>query len=262
MNAGNMKYEIDTSIIKSTHVAIIGVDGSGKSSCFNSVFKSLQYKKKAAIGDDVFISVNKGIVRPKLFLLRMKLILGRRVKGIKNRKLYRIFKFIELLMRVKIFYLINRKYSPEIILTDGSPLINILGWGHYYCPDIYGKELCEEAIKYMTGTKIPKNRKVFFKKHSREMLAINRLGVKFHVPELVFLLKVTPEEAINRIKHRHEEIQVHETKTFLSNLQDSYEIICNILKKSKTVSINTDNKTIEDVAGKILLEIEKNLKAQ
>jgi adenylate kinase family enzyme len=248
-------YNYNTYCFNSKPIAIIGVDGSGKSTCFKELIQNLSNKNIAAIGDRVIVKKNSKLIKSNLWLIKLKVILGTRVKKLKNRKLYRILKFFELLIRVKLLYKIDRYYTPELIITDGSPLINILGWGHYYCPEIYNKALITEVIGYMTGEKIPKHRKAFFKKHSREVLLINRLGIKFHIPALVFFLKVSSDIAMERISHRNEDLQPHETSEFLNNLQDSYAMVCHLLKETNINYIDTNNKTIETVVGEIISSI-------
>ncbi|NQU33599.1 MAG: deoxynucleoside kinase [Bacteroidetes bacterium] len=245
-------YNYDTYVFNSKTIAVIGVDGSGKSTCFRLLFDSIKYKNTAAIGDEVMAKKNDELFKINLWQSRLKLFLGPRIKKLKNRKLYRIFKFLELVLRAKLLYKIDSKYAPELILTDGSPLINILGWGHYYCPEIYSKELLIEVIGYMTGNKIPKHRKAFFKKHSHEVLLINRLRIKFHIPDEVFFLKVSPDVAIKRISHRNEDLQPHETRDFLNNLQESYAMVCQLLKENKIHYVDTDNRTPETIIGEMV----------
>lgn len=250
-------YSYETHSFNSKTIAVIGVDGSGKSTAFKLLFESIRTKNIAAIGDKVMIKKKDKLFKVKLWQSRLKSFIGPRVKTLKNRKLYRVFKFLELLLRAKLLYRIDRKYVPEIILTDGSPLINILGWGHYYCPEIYGKELLLEVIGYMTGNKIPKLRKAFFKKHSREVLLIKRLKIKFHIPDEVFFLNVSPQLAMERISNRNEEVQAHETPDFLNNLQQSYNMVCELLTESKLHHIDTDNKSPKIIIDEILSILNK-----
>lgn len=236
-------------------IAVIGIDGSGKSTCFKYLFESINDRKIAAIGDKVLLKKNNKVQNSRHLLSRLKVFLGSKVKQIKNRKLYRILKFGELLLRVKLLYIIDRKNAPKIIITDGSPLINILGWGHYYCPDIYTDELLLEVISYMTGKRVPNNRKKFFQEHSKEILLINKLRIKLRIPNIVFFLKVSPNVAMERIGSRKEELQPHETAEFLYNLQESYIKVCGLLTDTEIHYIETDNKTIELVCDEILLNI-------
>ena len=123
----NMNYSDRIGVCDSLRIAIIGVDGSGKSSCFKGVLKELSKKKFGGIGDGVFISEKGKLSKPTIKYLKIKTFLGGKVKNVKNRTLYKILKFTELTLRVKLHDEIEKQYKPEIILTDGVPLINTIG---------------------------------------------------------------------------------------------------------------------------------------
>ncbi|GAG69845.1 unnamed protein product, partial [marine sediment metagenome] len=57
------------------HIAIIGIDGSGKSSCYSNVLKRVSQRKVAAIGDEVFISQKGKLIKPRVRYLNLKLFL-------------------------------------------------------------------------------------------------------------------------------------------------------------------------------------------
>jgi len=232
----------------SLQIAIIGVDGSGKSGCFKGISGKLSGRKSGGIGDEVFICENGKFSRPNIKYAKIRRLLGRRSKNIKNRTLYKILKFTELILRVKLHTEIEKQYKPEIILTDGSPLINTIGWGNFYHPDIFTETQCKDVLKYMTGTRIPLAQKKFYLKHLPEILVVNLFRVKFQKPDIVFFLNVSPEVAMSRIGKRDKKKQVHETKIFLSKLQEAYKLICRILSKdTKIYTIDTDGKTLKQV---------------
>ena len=72
------------------------------------------------------------------------------------------------------------------------------------------------------------------------------------MPDVVFFLKVSPDQAVERISLRDEELQVHETRDFLKNLQDSYSMVCQILEESEIHYIDTDNKSPESIIDEIV----------
>jgi ABC-type dipeptide/oligopeptide/nickel transport system ATPase component len=241
------------------HIAIIGIDGSGKSSCYSNVLERVSQRKVAGIGDEVFISQKGKLIKPRMGYLNLKLFLGKRVKNIRNRTLYKILKLTELILRVKVQARVVKKYHPELILTDGSPLINTLAWGNYYLSDVYSEKLCSEVSGYMIGKNIPWSRKYFLIKKIPEIFLINFLRVKFQNPDVVFFLKVSPEVSLKRITVRSKKKQVHENIEFLQGLQQAYGIVCDVLKKNTEInSIDTDNKTIEEVTSIIRDRIYEN----
>lgn len=251
MYYSNKKTRSDT-----LRIAIIGVDGSGKSSCFKGVLKRISKRSLGGIGDEVFVFRNEKAIRPKVNYVKIKTFLGGKAKFVKNRILYEILKFVELILRVKIQDEIEKKYRLKLILTDGAPLINTLGWGNFYHPDIFSETVCRDVIGYLTGTKIPFSRKFFYLKNVPEILFVNLLGIRFQKPGIVFFLKIAPEIAVNRVGKRNKRRQVHETKIFLNELQEAYQLVCKILKgNTKIYSIDTSKKTLNQVIDAVVGKI-------
>ena len=61
--------------------------------------------------------------------------------------------------------------------------------------------------------------------------------------------------AMERISHRHEDLQPHENKEFLNNLQESYAMVCQLLKESKIHYIETDQKNLETIIGEMVASL-------
>ena len=251
MNYSNKKARPDT-----LRIAIIGVDGSGKSSCFKGVLKKISKRNLGGIGDGIFVFKKGKLLRPKVKHIKIKTFLGEKAKFVKNRILYKILKLTELILRVKIQDEIERKYRLGTILTDGAPLINTIGWGNFYHTDIFSETICRDVIGYLTRTKIPLSRKLFFLKNAPEILLVNLLGIKFQKPDIVFFLEIAPEIAISRVEKRDKKQQVHETKIFLNELQEAYQLVCKILKAdTKIYSIDTSKKTLNQVIDTVIGKI-------
>ena len=241
----------------SLRIAIVGVDGSGKSSCFEGVLEKLPKDELGGIGDEVFIFQKGQPVKPKIRYLKTKRFLGKKAKNVRNRTLYKALKFTELILRVKLHDEIERRYRPDIMLTDGTPLINTMGWGSFYKPHIFNEDKCTDVAKYLTGTKIPPLHRGFYRKHLPEILLVNVLGVRFQKPDLVFFLKVSPAVAMSRVGGRGKGLQVHETETFLGKLQEAYLLVCKILSEDTRIYIiDTDEKTLEQVIDEVAVKIE------
>jgi len=232
----------------SLRIAVIGIDGSGKSGCFSGILGRLSEKRIGGIGDEAFVFQNGKPLKPEIRYLKLKTLLGKKAKNVGNRTLYKALKFTELILRVKLHDEMEKRYKPEIILTDGVPLINTLGWGSFYKPDIFGEDACREAIKYVTKVKIPASRKGFYLRHSPEILIVNMLGIRFQKPDIVFFLKVAPDVAVKRVGERGKERQVHETEEFLGKLQKAYQLVCEILSENTAIyTVDTNEKTLEQV---------------
>ena len=237
-------------------IAIVGVDGSGKSSCFEGVLEKLPKEKLGGIGDEVLVFQKGEPVKPKIRYLKTKRFLGKKAKNVRNRTLYKALKFTELVLRVKLHDEIERRYKPDIMLTDGTPLINTMGWGSFYKPHIFSEDTCRDVAKYLTGTKIPPFHRGFYRKHLPEILLVNELGVRFQKPDVVFFLKVSPGVAVSRVGGRDKERQVHETEAFLGKLQEAYLLVCKILSEDTRIcTIDTDEKTLEQIINEVAVRI-------
>lgn len=245
------------------YLAVIGIDGSGKSTCFYRTLKELCKKETVAgIGDAVWLGdKDKGLIESKKIpWLSRKRFLARLTGVFENKTFYQISKFTELVCRVKIQNAIEKKYNPEFILTDGSPLVNIIGWGYFYHYRYFEPKQCIKAITYLChDKKIPISETAFYIRHIPEIFLANRLRfVKFSRPDIIFLLQIKPEAAIRRILKRGKKRQIHETEEFLDNLQKAYTTVCHIFRSefnTRIIEISVDDLSIDDIVTTILQHV-------
>jgi len=248
----------------SINIAIIGIDGSGKSTCFYETLRVLAEKEfVAGVGDDIWLSdKNKGLCRQNKGLWgATKRVFANLSKRYRNRTFYQITKFAELLCRVKVEQVIKERYNPKYILTDGFPLINVIGWGSFYHPRNFEPDQCIKSINYLChDRKIPFTEMGFYLTQIPEIFLVNRLKfAKFSRPHIIFFLNIKPENAIARILNRGKELQVHETKTFLNNLQEAYATVSDILSSKfgiKVIKIPVDRFSIEETVTTIIRHIQ------
>lgn len=237
---------------RNLRIAVVGIDGCGKSSCYRAMLDRLVNHAVAGIGDSVIISAHGTLQPASVPRCRIKSFLGSKAKDLKNRTLYKLLKFSELVLRVKIQRAIEYTYRPAYVITDGSPLVNTVAWGNYYHSDLFNEQQCAEVIRYMTGARIPLKRIRFYYKHLPEVFLINMLRIRFQMPDLLFFLAVDPVVALARIDARHKRRQVHETAAFLTSLQDAYHLTCRILEDHTEIHIiDTNGKTVEQVTDEM-----------
>ncbi len=252
----------------SLYTAVIGVDGSGKSSCFRETLKSLARTYSViGIGDNVLQgNRDAGIAEfNKVRLSRVKKSLRNISKSVSNPLLYKITKLMELICRVNIQKVVLENYKPQVILGDGSPLINTIGWGIRYHPQFFGHDHCLKAILYLSGReKIPFSQTSFYLRNIPEIFLINRFGLaSFHIPDITFFLRITPEVAIERIKVRGKKLQVHETKSFLEKLQNAYRMIFDIMDTDlgkEVHEISVDDISVDKTVNIIMKHIDSFIK--
>jgi diacylglycerol kinase family enzyme len=243
---------------KTLHLAVIGIDGSGKSSCYEGLLQYLATDRSVAgIGDKVLVNdFGTGLITPPdIVRVKLKVVLGAIVGMCHGKILYELSKLTELVARSKIQDTIVKKYKPEYVITDGSALVNMLGWARYYHPQHFNEDKYFEIISYLTAKKkMPFIKTLYYIRQLPELVLINGVyAAHLQVPDLIIFLKVNPQEAIRRILERGKEIQIHEQVKFLETLQGAYSFICKMLEVSfatKIVTIETDGLTKEQVMQK------------
>lgn len=247
----------------STFIAIIGIDGSGKSSSFERLLGLLaENSRTAGIGDAVWLGdAGQGIseLRRVRWVLP-KRVLGKLAKKSRQKTLYQVTKFAEMLCRVNVQNAVEAKYGPRFILTDGAPLINMIGWASFYYPRYFNRRECTNWIRYLCHDEsVPLSRIGFYLRHIPGVFLINTLRLaRFSRPDVVFFLQVTPAVAMERIRTRPEEPQIHETPAFLSRLQEAYDLVCNLMDTEFGVRvhrISVDELSIGDTVSAILERI-------
>jgi diacylglycerol kinase family enzyme/thymidylate kinase len=227
--------------------AVVGVDGSGKSSTFIGTLKALaDHVQVVGIGDQLLhsgpgesISELTGVP-----LSRSAKFLGRFAKGLRWQRLYKNFKLVELAERAHICQYVSDHNPPDVILTDGQPLINVSGWA---CARFYREALSGDdeelwrVICYLSGEdRIPLWGLPRYILRAWQLPLVNLLGLsRFSPPDLIFLLDIDPEVAMERIRARGRPLQVHETADFLGKLGRDYGRVCTLLHERRAVEFTT-----------------------
>jgi hypothetical protein len=247
------------------HVAIIGIDGCGKSTCYREVMKRfINGKSIAGVGDEIWVSGTTGSLKePRgLVWLSIRRFFAKMTKLFRNMLFYKIMKYIELLCRVQIRETLENKYKPQFIFTDGSPLVNVVGWGSHYHKDIFTPEQCKKVIQYLCGNeKIPIQEMFFYLKQLPEVFFTNFLGLgRYALPEIIIFLQLDPQIAIDRILKRGKKVQMHEYPEFLNNLQKAYTSVCDLMETEFGVAVHklrADELTIEETVTRVIDKLEK-----
>lgn len=227
--------------------AVVGVDGSGKSSTFVGTLRALADRVRVVgIGDQILhggpgepISELAGVP-----LSRSAKFLGRFAKGLRWQRLYKNFKLVELAELAHICQYVTDHDPPDVILTDGQPLINVAGWA---CARFYRKDLSDDdeelwrVICYLSGEdRIPLRRLAHYVLRAWQLPLLNLLGLsRFSPSDLIFLLDIDPEVAMGRIRARGRPVQVHETAAFLGELGRGYGRVCTLLHKQRGIPLTT-----------------------
>jgi 1-acyl-sn-glycerol-3-phosphate acyltransferase len=206
-------------------IAVLGIDGSGKSTISRSISESLSESQSVCRISDTLEFFNNSHYRPlqPLGTNVFREAINRAAKNAKSLKLYKIPKLTELLLRNQLYYEIRRWYAPDQIVMDGSPLLNILAWVALYRDEPVDEVTLARLIEVLTGTNTPLNPRDPLLRQFPELKAFSLLKLnRLILPETVLLIDVDPQTACDRIDSRGEAKQVHETTEKLNRLRTSY----------------------------------------
>ncbi len=243
-------------------VAVLGIDGSGKSTLSRVLAERMsQGGRTGLITDDVvfFESGHRTEAQP-LMTEKLREAIGRRAKTAKSLKHYKIPKLAELLLRDHIVELARRWYAPDAIVMDGAPLLNVTAWAKLYREEEFDDSICASAIRVLAGRDdgVSKGDPVF--DAFPEIVALKRLHLtSLELPDAVLFLDVDPSVSMERIRARGEKQQVHETEEKLGRLREGYRMVCRVLEEQLGVParILDGRGTIEEVADTAVSELSR-----
>jgi 1-acyl-sn-glycerol-3-phosphate acyltransferase len=217
-------------------VAVLGIDGSGKSTLSHALAEELSAAGPVAVVSDELVFFDRGVpspLRPPL-VERARRWLSRRVKRAKSLESYKVPKMVELLLRDRVTRQVRRWYRPRAMVLDGCPALNMAAWARMYRSDL-DDALCAAALQVMTergpgpdprsGPDAPVLERV------PELRRMRRLHLTpLECPDAVLFLDVPPAVAMERIRDRGEAQQVHETEEGLNRLREGYLSVCRVME--------------------------------
>lgn len=220
-------------------VAVAGIDGSGKSTCYRSLVALLAADRVVTgVGDELLLgrggSIEEADWVPGAFL---KQCLHRLAKGATRLTGYKAAKLAELIARCGVQDAMTLKFRPAVAASDGHPLVNTLAWGILAYPDLFSADLCRETLDFLIGRGETKaGRLRFFARRMPEVLLLGWLA-DLRPPDMLVLLAVPPERAVERIERRGEKRQLHETAQMLGRLQEAYGTVARLLGSEYGVEV-------------------------
>jgi len=260
------RHKRETIVKKSSiTIAVLGIDGSGKSTLSRSLAQNLSVDGVSCLVSDalMFYENNQPKDMQPLITEKIREMIGGYAKKVKSLKFYKIPKLTELLLRDHLLDEIKKWYSPDFIILDGAPLLNLTAWACLYKEQYFNKNTCSKAIRILTakGDEFQKSDPIF--KQFPELLSLKYLKLNhLKLPDIVIFLDVESTIACKRIDKRGERKQVHETEEKLGKLREAYKLVRNVILEDwniPTLSID-GNKTIEDVIAETENYLKKYLK--
>lgn len=213
-------------------VAVMGIDGSGKSTLSHTISQQSSADHEVCLISDGLEFFEKGLNKNLRPLLEETLreAIGAYAKNASSLKNYKIPKLAELLLRDHLLGEVRRWYKPDLIVQDGSPLLNLVGWAILYKEDAFNRDACAKALKLLSGSheEIQESDPIF--RDFPELLSIKRLKLAgMHLPDIVIMLDVDPTVCCQRIEGRGQRVQPHETAEKLGKMRRGYLRVCEVV---------------------------------
>ena len=249
---------------QSSTIAVLGIDGSGKSTLSRELSKSLSEGRHVALVSDKLDLYTQRQLRPAQPLMteHIREMLGRYAKQAKSLAFYKIPKLTELLLRDYLLREIRRWYHSDIVVLDGSPVLNLTAWAILYREESFDQSVCTKAIKILSADDAGIARDDQIYKDFPELSALKSIKLThLTLPDLVILIDADPAIARARIDSRGEKKQVHETEEKLAKLRNAYLQVCAVIRSDFNIPtlVLEGERTPSDMTSSSLDFIHTNL---
>ncbi len=223
-------------------VAVMGVDGSGKSTLSHSIARQLSAAHEVCLvtdGLEFYTGGRQKDIRP-LLAETVRQRIGTYAKHASSLKHYKVPKLAELLLRDYLLGEAGRWYKPDFVIQDGSPLLNLVGWSILYREAAFNREVCLKALKLLSGQDASIRRGDPIFQDFPELLALKRLKhAGMFLPDAVIMLDVNPQVCCQRIAARGERVQPHETAEKLGKMRNGYLRVCEVVREDLGIPVLT-----------------------
>ncbi len=230
-------------------VAVLGIDGSGKSSLSRRLAECLSLRGEACLVSDALEMYGDGARREIQPLLKEKLRrwLSKQAKQASSLAGYKIPKLSEMMLRDRLLGESERWYDPAWLVLDGSTLLNLSAWATLYKEGEVDPEFCSDAVAFLSGRLAPE-RAVDLIREFPEIRLFKRVGLsRLRRPDAVVFIDLAAATAIARITSRGEEMQVHETEDKLARLGNGYRKVCDAIEEDLPVLRLAGERSLDDL---------------
>lgn len=221
-------------------IAVLGIDGSGKSTLSRRLARELSGTRGVALISDSLELFENGSLKglQPLLVEKFREWIGGQAKQAKSLARYKIPKLTELFLRDRMLHETQRWFRPDMIVMDGSPLLNMTGWAILYREQHFNEDFCAKAVRVMScgGDGVDRDDPII--RLFPELRYLMRLKLdRLRIPDAVIFVDVAPQVAIRRIEARGERRQVHETAEKLEKLRAAYLMVCRVVERHHDVPI-------------------------
>jgi len=213
-------------------VALLGIDGSGKSTLSRKLAEEFSKNASACRISDELLLYEAGRTRDfqPLMIEKLRRWVGSQVKQARSLASYKVPKLAELLLRDRLLFEARRWYRPRRIFMDGMPLLNLAAWAVLYKGEAVDEESVVKILRLLSGGSASSRDDPVFERFP-ELKTLRRLRLdRMALPDLVIFSDVPPRVCVERIASRGEKRQVHETRDKLSRLREGYLLLCRVLE--------------------------------
>ncbi|MCX6834298.1 MAG: 1-acyl-sn-glycerol-3-phosphate acyltransferase, partial [candidate division Zixibacteria bacterium] len=174
-------------------LAFLGIDGSGKSTVSTLAAQRFSESLRVCLVSDelrVFENGHRRELQP-LPSEKLRQRISAYAKTVGSLKQYKIPKLAELLLRDRLMHEAGRWYSPDLIVMDGSPLLNLLAWSVLYQQEELDNATCSTALGILSGRTKDVSRSNSIFARFPELARMKRLGLThLTLPDIVILIDV------------------------------------------------------------------------
>lgn len=211
-------------------VAIVGVDGSGKTATWHGLLERLAPEVAVTgIGDRVLTGDPGALLheRRDVGLGRAIGLVARVARERSASRTYRWLKLVDLIARARMRDAFVRAGHARVIVTDGDPLLNSAAWSaaRFHPADLAGDDrLLLRVMDVLAGdAHVPAQELGRYLRRAPELVAVDGLRLcRFAPPDLAILLELPGDAAMTRIRARGRPPQAHEDAAFLEALGREY----------------------------------------
>jgi len=232
-------------------LAVLGIDGSGKSTLSRHLAEELSREETACLISDELVIYDAG--RPRdfqpLMIEKLRRWMSAQAKQAGSLARYKVPKLAELLLRDRLLAEARRWYHPRRVLMDGMPLLNLTAWAVLYKDEARDPAVMGRVLRLLGARERAAGDDQLYARFP-ELRALKRLGLdRMALPQAVIFSDVPAAVCVERIGSRGEARQVHETEEKLSRLREGYLLLCEALRREFEMPVHVidGNRPLETV---------------
>jgi 1-acyl-sn-glycerol-3-phosphate acyltransferase len=240
-------------------IACCGIDREANHALFLALTERLAgVGRTVGIGDTILESDGTG-VHPSDGppLARSRLVPKALAWAFRTGGLYTGNKFAEMVERARVDEALQDGRSARFVVSDGSPLVDLLAWGEAdFYEGAFDEKGLQQLLLYLSGERrIPLGQWVRFIRKAPEVWLLAVFGLaQPPAPDVLVLTSRDAASAMERVRSRGRALAAWENEPFLARLQDGYKQVAKVLRKRRVEVIELDALDLD--VNRAALEIE------